>query len=1310
MKSGASFSWHTFGFVLHLLFIVTEVVQASPQTGVDLEAIDIAGTPEWWFLEEAASGKGAARVEGRWGFTPVPPGDYRVFVLPQGERALPIVWDTVTVVKGKARWLKVDSGIMLSGSSHWTTPPQWWFVDDAEGERVAQVRGRWGFTPLPAGSYRLTIVPKGEKSLPVDWGSIEVRASEVSRLALASGIELKPGAFEGQPPEWWFVDDTQDERVAQIGQRWGFTPLPPGRYTVEMPFGYATGEASVDVLPDQVSQIAVADLGVGRLVVELPAAQEVSLIGAPGQFEFGIKRDNKIWSIPLPKGERTERVVLDLEAGSLELIFRNGVMEVARSVRVEAGREISLPFDIVSLATEKGLSVFTLGDDDAEIAAGELLVARSTTGEPLMLQNVTGGSTWLALGNVYLRWRVGDAETVIRELPIADPVSVPTPSLPGSSGLEGRVWVDVVIQSPSDGAVVETEQVELVGRAATGSEAGTTQIAVLIDTSGSTNDLSGVDVDDDGKEETVLEAEVAAARRLVDELKRIEAASPGDAFAVGLLRFSDNAEQMAPITPFSTPQVVERLGEALDRLLERGPGGDTYYDRGLDAAVDTIEGAGLRGPRIVLLMSDGKPSDLKAALAAATRTGQARTMVHTLGLGKDFKGNVPPKASFPPYPSTGVDILGLIAALAHTGSEVFPLPRPGDVVAVIPRLPVLEPVEAALKTVLVENVTTGRSAEEVSVATDGSFVAVVPVSLLPMGEHQGNTLEATAIALDEVSRASDEVRVKAPPMTAETERLVKELTDCTRARHEVTTKISEIATDLERCRQTNVTQKAEFDRAIGGAQKAVETCADEKRQLSKVLEESKSSLARCNSRLADLERVNNDLLNQTERCELHAAELEQALQKEKETLVDCDAERNALDDTRADLQERLRLQQEACANENNQLRAKLKQAQTDKRAVELRLESAQFQLEGTRVQLEKQRNAHSRWEQQKRVLEERTEDAEAEVVRLQALLDELQSNLESLEPTLEEERARIAQLEEENADLTKALERCPKAPGRLRVTATSKGGVTPEHLLPTVELILDVSNSMWGRIDGEPKINVARKVMQDVVSRLPNNIRLALRVFGHRNDYREAGACTDSELLIPLATLNRERLMGQVNALHPRGKTPIAYSLQQVTKDFADIVGQKIVVLVTDGEEECGGDPLQAASQLAMSGLDVILHVVGFALTDDSTKETLKRVAEATQGRFIDAQSPRELEEALSKSLRVPYRVLDADGVVKAEGHVDHDAIELPPGEYRIMVSAPRGLINVDGVKVASGETTLLSLDTALRGEDAADAASEATP
>lgn len=267
-----------------------------------------------------------------------------------------------------------------------------------------------------------------------------------------------------------------------------------------------------------------------------------------------------------------------------------------------------------------------------------------------------------------------------------------------------------------------------------------------------------------------------------------------------------------------------------------------------------------------------------------------------------------------------------------------------------------------------------------------------------------------------------------------------------------------------------------------------------------------------------------------------------------------------------------------------------------------------------------------------------------------------------------------------------------RASGRLEVVATGEdlpGSVTAPR---QVELIFDASNSMWGQVDGEAKIAIAKNVMTGFIGDLPDDIGVSLRVYGQRVPFGEPGACEDSELVLPFGPADKAKLRDAVLAAQPRGTTPIAHSLRQVAGDFGDAPGAKLVVLVTDGIEECGGSPAEAVAELLAQGLEVRVNVVGFALADEATKREMRRVAELTGGVYLDAQDAEQLSAAMRHSVAVPYDVLDAAEEVVAQGAVGQGALEVPAGVYAVAVHIAGTPVLIDGVGVTSEAPTQVQL------------------
>lgn len=262
------------------------------------------------------------------------------------------------------------------------------------------------------------------------------------------------------------------------------------------------------------------------------------------------------------------------------------------------------------------------------------------------------------------------------------------------------------------------------------------------------------------------------------------------------------------------------------------------------------------------------------------------------------------------------------------------------------------------------------------------------------------------------------------------------------------------------------------------------------------------------------------------------------------------------------------------------------------------------------------------------------------------------------------------------------------ATGTLAVRATGEriaAVAAPAHL----ELILDASGSMKRAIGGRPMIDTAKSVLTDIVRGLPPDMHVALRVYGHRIREGQPGACQDSELVFPFGKLDKPQLLSKIGSVRALGTTPIAYSLQQVATDMGP--GEKMVVLVTDGKEECGGDPTAVVKQLAAAGVKLKLNIVGFALADAALKAELQKLAQLTAGQFVDAKDATSLRSAIEQSFALPYEVLDGAGTKIAEGTTGQGAIQLPEGVFTVRVKSDKP-IEVEHVRITAQQATIIEL------------------
>ncbi|HHZ08277.1 MAG TPA: VWA domain-containing protein [Rhizobiales bacterium] len=173
-------------------------------------------------------------------------------------------------------------------------------------------------------------------------------------------------------------------------------------------------------------------------------------------------------------------------------------------------------------------------------------------------------------------------------------------------------------------------------------------------------------------------------------------------------------------------------------------------------------------------------------------------------------------------------------------------------------------------------------------------------------------------------------------------------------------------------------------------------------------------------------------------------------------------------------------------------------------------------------------------------------------------------------------------------------------------------------------IVLDASGSMWGQIDGKPKLEIARETLRSVLQTLPADLELGLMAYGHR----EKGNCEDIELVVPPAAGTGAAIVAAADGMKFLGKTPLTAAVRQAAEALRYTEDKATVVLITDGLETCNADPCAAGEELERSGIDFTVHVVGFGLTAEEGRQ-VACLAENTGGKYIRASDAKALEDAL---------------------------------------------------------------------------------
>ena len=239
----------------------------------------------------------------------------------------------------------------------------------------------------------------------------------------------------------------------------------------------------------------------------------------------------------------------------------------------------------------------------------------------------------------------------------------------------------------------------------------------------------------------------------------------------------------------------------------------------------------------------------------------------------------------------------------------------------------------------------------------------------------------------------------------------------------------------------------------------------------------------------------------------------------------------------------------------------------------------------------------------------------------------------------------------------------------LEVAAMKEGRPVLSLNERAVEIVVDASRSMWGRMGGEPKMVVAKEILEEVSYWFPEDLDLALRAYGSTSP-SDNNDCADSDLLVPFGEENREPIRRAIVGLRPLGQTPIAYALNQAARDFGLLQNDRALVLVTDGIESCGGDPVEAARELREQG--IMVHLIGFGLGNaaDEDEASLQAIADASGGRYVAAGSAEELKEALAQTVGTSFSVFKGSTEV-ANGSLGADEpLFLPGGDYRVQLDS----------------------------------------
>ncbi|MFK7976958.1 MAG: VWA domain-containing protein [Halioglobus sp.] len=241
-------------------------------------------------------------------------------------------------------------------------------------------------------------------------------------------------------------------------------------------------------------------------------------------------------------------------------------------------------------------------------------------------------------------------------------------------------------------------------------------------------------------------------------------------------------------------------------------------------------------------------------------------------------------------------------------------------------------------------------------------------------------------------------------------------------------------------------------------------------------------------------------------------------------------------------------------------------------------------------------------------------------------------------------------------------QRAKPKPGLLKVVANAASVKVTANAL---YVILDASGSMLQSLDGKRRIAIAKETLKKVAREsVGTQNHFGMRTFG-----LEVDECRHA-VTLPLAKHSASTIDAAIDGVVAvnKAKTPIAASLEAAAADLSAYPGEKVIVLLTDGEETCDGDSAAILTSLRARDIDVKMHIVGFALDDKALVAQFKTWATLGGGQYYDASNQSMLQTALHNAVTPKYEVKNSVGDIVHSGHVGDPQHPLPAGEYTVLL------------------------------------------
>lgn len=178
------------------------------------------------------------------------------------------------------------------------------------------------------------------------------------------------------------------------------------------------------------------------------------------------------------------------------------------------------------------------------------------------------------------------------------------------------------------------------------------------------------------------------------------------------------------------------------------------------------------------------------------------------------------------------------------------------------------------------------------------------------------------------------------------------------------------------------------------------------------------------------------------------------------------------------------------------------------------------------------------------------------------------------------------------------------------------------------------------------RIDDARAAVAQAMPQIAPIRRVGLITYGPETIRDTNGSCSGINVQFEPLSDAAQPVIAAIEKLQPLGLTPLTASVRAAAEVLDYTAQPGVIVLVTDGNETCGGRPCALGAELAKTARDLTVHVIGFKVVFDPFSwnspeapgyddgdTVAKCLSDQTGGMYVATNTVDELANALRKTL-----------------------------------------------------------------------------